>query len=60
MAVKDVAKTVIDTLPDEVTMDEIIHALYVRAKFDRGENEIWQGKGVRHEKAKERLQKWLK
>jgi hypothetical protein len=60
MAVKDVAKTVIDTLPDEVTMDEIIHALYVRAKFDRGEKEIRQGKGIPHEKAKERLQKWLK
>jgi len=60
VAVKDIAKHVIDTLPDEVTMDDIIHALYISAKFNHGEREIREGKGVSHEEAKKRLQKWVK
>ncbi len=60
MVVKDIARGVIDTLPDEVTMEDIIDALYIRAKFERGEREIREGKGIPHEQAKVRLQKWLK
>ena len=60
MSVKDIAKQVIDTLPDEASMDDIIHALYVKAKFEHGEQEIRAGKGVSHEEAKNRLQKWVK
>jgi len=60
MATKDDAKQVIDTLPDEATMDDIIHALYVKAKFERGEQEIRDGKGVSHEQAKQRMKKWAR
>ena len=60
MVDKDIAKKVIDTLPDEATMDDIIHALYIKTKFEHGEREIREGKGISHEKAKKRLQKWVK
>lgn len=60
MAVKDIAKHVIDTLPDDTSMDGIIHALYIKAKFDHGESQIREGKGISHEEAKRRLQKWVK
>ena len=60
MIVKEVAKGIIDALPDNSIMDEIIHALYIRAKFDRGEREIRDGKGISHEEAKKRLKKWEK
>ena len=54
MAVKDIAKQVIDALPDEATMDDIIHALYVKTKFEHGEREIREGKGLPHEAARQR------
>lgn len=57
MVVKEMAKNVIDSLPDEATMDDIIHALYVNIKFDHGEREIREGKGISHSEAKKRLQK---
>ena len=57
---KETAKQVIDSLPDDATMDDIIHALYVNVKFARGEREIREGKGITHAEAKERLRKWLK
>ena len=60
MAVKDVARRVIDALPDEASMDDIIHALYVNKKFRRGERQIQEGRGVPHEEAKRRLQKWVR
>jgi len=60
MAIKDIAKKVIDTLPNEATMDDIIHALYIKTKFEHGEEEIREGKGISHEEAKQRLQKWVK
>ena len=60
MALKDVARQVIEALPDEASMDEIIHALYVRAKFDHGEQEIRDGRGLSHAEAGRRLKKWAK
>ncbi len=59
-SVKGIAHSVIDSLPDQATMDDIMHALYVRAKFDHGELEIREGHGIEHEEAKQRLQKWVK
>lgn len=59
-SVKGIAHSVIDSLPDQATMDDIMHALYVRAKFDHGEREIREGKGIQHEEAKQRLRKWVK
>jgi len=60
MVAKEAAKHVIDAMPDDASMDDIIHALYVRAKFEHGEREIREGRGVPHEQAKERLRKWSK
>ena len=55
MRTKDTAKQVIDSLPDDATMDDVIHALYINVKFARGEEEIRQGKGVTQEEAKRKL-----
>ena len=52
MIIKDIAKQVIDNLPNEVTMDDIIHALYIKTKFDHGERELRKGKGISHEEKK--------
>lgn len=56
----ETAKQIIDQLPDDVTMDDIIHALYVNVKFAHGEKQIREGKGAPHEDAKERLGQWLR
>jgi len=57
---KETARRVIDSLPNDVSMDEIIHALYVNIKFAHGEKEIREGKGVSQADAKKKLEKWLK
>ncbi len=60
MTIKEIAKQTIDELPNESSIDDIIHALYINAKFEHGANEIRQGKGISDKKAKQRLQKWVK
>jgi hypothetical protein len=57
---KELAKQVIDSMPENASLDEIMHALYVNTKFQHGEKEIREGKGVPHGKAKQRMKKWLK
>jgi len=60
MAAKDIARQIIDALPDNATMDDIMHALYVKAKFEHGERQIRDGHGIPHDEAKQKLQKWAK
>ena len=61
MTFKEKAKTVIDNLPEDSTMDDIMHALYIQAKIEQGERDIEEGKGIPHAEVKERLlNKWVK
>lgn len=60
MVAKEIAKQVIDELPDDASMDDIMYALYVRAKIEQGDREIREGKGIPHEEAMKRLDKWLR
>jgi hypothetical protein len=60
MTAKEIVKEVIDSLPDEVSLDEIRHALFVREKVERADKEFREGKGIPHEEAMKRLDKWLK
>lgn len=60
MTVKEIAKNVVDAMPQKATIDDIIHALYVHTKFQHGEQEIRQKKGISHEDAKKRLREWVK
>ena len=58
MTVKEQGMEVIDSMPDETTLDDIIHALYFNAKFRKGQTEISEGKGISHDEAGIRLSKW--
>ena len=57
-AAKDMARQVIDALPDEASMDDIIHALYVRERCERGLREVRDGKGIPHDEVKRQMEKW--
>jgi predicted transcriptional regulator len=60
MTTREIARSVIEALPEDASMDDIMRALYIRAKIERAERSIDEGRGVTHEEAKKRLQKWLK
>ena len=49
----------IKNLPDNVSMEDIIEAIYVRKKIEKGMKDSEEGRVYTHEEAKEILKKWL-
>lgn len=56
---KQVALDVIQQMPDDASLDEIMYQLYFRATIDRGLEELRTGKTVSHEEVKRSLAGWL-
>ena len=50
----------IKSLPDDINLEDIIEAVYVRQKIEKGLKDWKEGNLYTHEEAKERLEKWLK
>ena len=50
----------IKDLPNDISMEDIIEAIYVRQKIEKGLRDSEEGRIFTHEEAKERLAKWLK
>ena len=56
---KDQIISFIKTLPDDVTLEDIMYHLYVREKIFRGIKDADENKKVSNEKAKEIIEKWF-
>jgi len=57
--IKEQVIQMIQTLPDEVTVDEVIAELYFKLQVDAGLRELDEGKGIPHEEVEKRISKWL-
>jgi hypothetical protein len=57
---KEAILETIRKLPDNVTIEDVMAEFYFRQKVDEGLKELDEGKGIPHDQARERLQKWLK
>ena len=57
--VKEEVMAMIQQMPKEVSVVDIMAELYFRQKVDSGLEELDDGKGIPHEKVKGRLGKWL-
>jgi hypothetical protein len=60
MTTREIARSVIEAMPEDASLDDIMRALYIRAKLERSERSIEEGRGIPHAQVKPRLQKWLK
>ncbi len=61
MTVREIEKAIADLPPAKLSLFRSwFENFYVRAKFQQGESEIKQKKGISHEEAKKRLRKWVK
>jgi predicted transcriptional regulator len=49
---KDVARRVIDQLPDQASWDDIMYELYVKQKIETGLADIEAGRTVPHDRVK--------
>jgi len=49
----------IQSLPEDVTVDDIVAELYFKLQVDAGLKELDDGKGIPHEEIEKRMSKWL-
>ena len=54
-SVKQSAREVIDSLPDQATWDDLMYELYAKQKIDQGLADIVAGRTVPHEEVKAEL-----
>ena len=59
VSVKEIAMNVMESLPDDVSWDELQCQHYVREVVEESDKEFQAGLGVSHEDAKRQLKKWL-
>ncbi len=60
MLTKEKIHQTIDTLPDNLTIDQVISEMILLDKIEQGINDANQGKVFTTEEAKVKLKKWLK
>ena len=56
--VKEDVISMIQQMPEDSSVSDIMAELYFRQKVDAGLKELDEGKGIPHEEVKERLKKW--
>jgi hypothetical protein len=56
---KQVVQEVMNSLPDDCTLDDISYGLYLRRKLDRANRAIEEGRVHSYEEGKEIVQSWF-
>ena len=59
MTTKESILQAIRDLPDDASLEEILDAVLLRLKVERGRRQIRDGQGMSHDEVRERLSKWL-
>lgn len=56
---KQELRDVLDRLPDDAPVNELLYEMYVRTSIAEGDEDARRGNVVSHEEVKERLRRWL-
>ena len=57
---KEAARQIIENLPDEATLEDIMYAMYVRRKIELGLRDDEAGNLIDHEVVKREINEWLR
>jgi hypothetical protein len=57
---KEEVIALIQQMPEDAKLSDIMAELYFRQKVDQGLKELDEGKGIPHKQVKGRMKKWLK
>jgi predicted transcriptional regulator len=56
---KQVAREILDSLPDDCSLEEIQYRLYVRQMVEEGRQDVRKGNVVSQEEIEQDLERWL-
>jgi predicted transcriptional regulator len=57
--IKDQVIKIIESLPEDITLDDVMAELYFKLQVDAGLKELDEGKGIPHEEVERRMSRWL-
>jgi len=57
--VKEQVIQMIQSLPEDITIDDIMSELYFKLQVDAGLRDLDEGSGISHEEVEKRMSKWL-
>lgn len=60
MSDKEAALRLIERVPDDASLEEIMYAIYFRQRIDRGLRELDEGRTLSHEEIQRSLADWLR
>jgi predicted transcriptional regulator len=58
MTVKDQVRKIIDQMPEECTVEDVQHQLYLIGKVQKGLKSIDEGRGIPHEDVRRQFASW--
>ena len=58
--VKEETIQLIEKMPDDCTVEDILYELYLKRKVDKGLQDIREGRVMEHEEVQQRTSKWLR
>ena len=56
---KEEMRLMLDTLPDDATLEDVQYSIYVRERVERGQREADEGKLVDQDEIEVRMSRWL-
>ena len=56
---KEEVRRMLDHLPDDASLEDIQHHIYVRQKIDRGLKDAAEGRLISQQEVERRMAKWL-
>ncbi len=56
---KEEVKKILETLPDDVSFEDIQYHIYVREKIERGLKDIEDGRVLSQEEVEKRMARWI-
>jgi predicted transcriptional regulator len=56
---KQVARQILDSLPDDCSLEEIQYRLYVRQMIEEGRQDVRRGDVVSQQEVEQDLERWL-
>ena len=60
MKVKETVRSLLDRLPENCTLDDVLYHLYVLQSIERGRGDVDAGRTIPHEEVERELRKkWL-
>lgn len=58
MTVKEQVRKMLDQMPDECSVEDVQHQLYLIDKVRRGLKSIDEGRGIPHEQVRKQMASW--